>query len=696
MLFRHLFVLFAAIYSAFSFLATLLSQLCFVEELLSKVSAVRSGAEDLVGMSKQRYMDRLTWVRQLMRFNLSNWTDRKNFERVSQTLEVLRLDDSNGSIRKQPYCILLTGYPGCGKSSYALQLATACLRKRYGIAHSNDIVTLNETDEFQSEYRSSHKVVIFDDVGAEVYTINTTNPWRKVIDFVNNIRKTSLNPNVEMKGNVYIQPDLVIITTNLSDDFHVSSYMNSPDAIYRRLNKMLYLEPDFVTAKVMCQNKTNDKIEGWAYSTYSKPMVAGLLTERSSLIQSISSDFCRHLDEQQRFVDVTNNNFDVVVSKTAWGSFFSDVVEPNLPRKIPLSEDQEKLLPFYHRWWRAICVDNNSMPICMSSDAGYSDNQYVREAQEKISVHENYHVFQQFLLANVDWQFFEVIREFMIQETHLTLYQGIISGATTKYSRHYVLDKPGELANMYGIPCTLKDLDLAYQLYKNTNPPSSVVTSEDDDSFMPELSGSTSSIDVEKLNSPSEAICAVGKSDPPCLDWGSCSTSTSIEPYINQFISDCMVPDKWLRKYPCDLSRPSDPNIEQVISTAPMSLDLVGYEMKIANRRIDLVFRLTGIKRLTYIVVEVKSSASINKALTQARSYKIALSSEGLPRGAALYAMAFNSETCISDPIGFKNKKHNPDKKRFASIVGIWKKEYIDRCGAVEPGVDSSDHRSLS
>jgi hypothetical protein len=46
-------------------------------------------------------------------------------------------------------------------------------------------------------------------------------PYRKIIDFINNIRKTSLNPNLEMKGKVFIEPDLVIVTTNraLNDDY---------------------------------------------------------------------------------------------------------------------------------------------------------------------------------------------------------------------------------------------------------------------------------------------------------------------------------------------------------------------------------------------------------------------------------------------------------------------------------------------
>jgi len=229
-------------------LGTMISQLCIVEELLAKLPAIRVGS-GVAGITRQQYVDRLTWIKELLRqSSIVNWRDRQNFARVSQALEVLKLEDSNGSIRKQPYCVVLTGFPGCGKSRYALEIATACLRERYGNAYAGDIVTLNETDEFQSEYRTNHKVVIFDDLGAEAIKSNSPNPWRKVLDFVNNVRKTSLNPNVEMKGNVFIEPDLVIITTNLKRELSVSSFMAASGAIYRRIQKYIKLEDGYEKA----------------------------------------------------------------------------------------------------------------------------------------------------------------------------------------------------------------------------------------------------------------------------------------------------------------------------------------------------------------------------------------------------------------------------------------------------------------
>lgn len=112
-------------------LGTMISQLCIVEELLAKLPAIRVGS-GVAGITRQQYVDRLTWIKELLRqSSIVNWRDRQNFARVSQALEVLKLEDSNGSIRKQPYCVVLTGFPGCGKSRYALEIATACLRERW-------------------------------------------------------------------------------------------------------------------------------------------------------------------------------------------------------------------------------------------------------------------------------------------------------------------------------------------------------------------------------------------------------------------------------------------------------------------------------------------------------------------------------------------------------------------------------------
>lgn len=346
--------------------ASILQRIYFIEDTLSKLSSIRCGASNIVGLSRQRYIDRLTWIKCLLRFD-PTLLSRKSFERVSYALESLKLDDSNGKIRKQPFCVLLTGYPGSGKSNFALQLAVACLKKRYGSAVPGDIVTLNETDEFQSEFRTSHRVVIFDDLGAEKHDISK-NPWRKVLDFVNNIRKTALNPNVDMKGNVYIEPDLVIITTNLNNNLGVNCWMNAPAAIFRRIKSYIFLADGFTHAREIKITYDSRDSSG----AYSKEIVLDdgngpcNLIQRSVLIEDLVNRFERHMHEQTLFVEEANAIFDEIEDKTVIESFYHDVVYPYWPKKPILDDLTKKSLPIYTRMWHKLCLEDKQALVCMS------------------------------------------------------------------------------------------------------------------------------------------------------------------------------------------------------------------------------------------------------------------------------------------------------------------------------------------
>jgi energy-coupling factor transporter ATP-binding protein EcfA2 len=339
-----------------------------VEELLSKFAAVRCGAKSISGYSRQAYIDRLTWMRELLKFDPTP-VSRRAYERISYTLETLKLDDSNGKIRKQPYCVVLTGYPGSGKSTFALQLAVECMKRRYGEASPGDIVTLNETDEFQSEFRTSHKVVIFDDLGAESQRPGTVNPWRKVIDFVNNVRKTALNPNVDMKGNVYIEPDLVIITTNLHSCLGVTNWMKAPGAIFRRLKSYIVLADGFTECCEVVPEYDSNQVAG----VYSRSILvkridpkADKMISRNVMINDLVDRFDEHMLEQQSFVDEANSIFTDLAERGPVEAFLYDMVYPWWPKKPLLDKCTEAVLPLHTKMWRKLCLEDKQALVCMT------------------------------------------------------------------------------------------------------------------------------------------------------------------------------------------------------------------------------------------------------------------------------------------------------------------------------------------
>jgi len=299
--------------STYELLKQSLMQSGRLEESLSKVTSSKIGIHEGTVNSRSELLKRLKRYRML--FGIVN-TSRESqiLARLEHAIEDMETDVSTGALRKQPFCVVLYGNPGVGKSSFSIQLAKKLMHGRYGRFTSHDMVTLNETDEYQSEFRTSHKVVLFDDIGAaKVDRPDTSNPWRKVIDFVNNVQKTALNPNCEMKGKVYIQPDLVILTTNLdlSRTFaQVGGFMNCPEAIARRCSSVIHLK-DYHTGVVINYDGGNTH-NGAFCGKMPSNLAYGHQTviTREAIVTQLDEQFREHMIDQQNFVDKFNSYFD--------------------------------------------------------------------------------------------------------------------------------------------------------------------------------------------------------------------------------------------------------------------------------------------------------------------------------------------------------------------------------------------------
>lgn len=139
------------------------------------------------------------------------------------------------SIRMRPYAILAFGGSGVMKSSLTPAIARYILEVNGFDSAQRSVISINEFDKFQSEYRTYHNAVVFDDLCNGKPDQTEGNPVSKVIQFINNMPTSALNPNVDMKGNVMIEPKIVFGTTNLKH-LNAGLYSVEPLSIVGRFN----------------------------------------------------------------------------------------------------------------------------------------------------------------------------------------------------------------------------------------------------------------------------------------------------------------------------------------------------------------------------------------------------------------------------------------------------------------------------
>lgn len=233
---------------------------------------------------------------------------------LKQQLAKLWLRENNDIIRKQPYCILLEGPPGVGKTTCGLAMVKALIPD----IDRSDIIVLNEDDEFQSELRSNHRVIVLDDLNNTADNYLTTSPLRRVIDFVNNTPRRALMPDVELKGIVKIDPELVVITTNRNAQA-LLKFSNCGDSLVRRWRYFRVLkEGNFAYPfDTSCWRLGSYPMNFAGSTNYldwnSKVFYArdnGNWQNYQEVIVSLKETYTKHHIEQQSLVDMVNKHFD--------------------------------------------------------------------------------------------------------------------------------------------------------------------------------------------------------------------------------------------------------------------------------------------------------------------------------------------------------------------------------------------------
>jgi len=153
----------------------------------------------------------------------------------------------DASLRVKPYAVLIRGGSSVGKSTLGTIIS-------HVISRANDFpegkeywCTINGSDKYQSDFRSQHTCVMFDDMGNTKPEKCENNPLFVLIQFINNMHCSALSPEADKKGKMDIRCRMVIVTTNTSH-LHAPLFSVNPASIMRRFDLVIdvMLKPDAV------------------------------------------------------------------------------------------------------------------------------------------------------------------------------------------------------------------------------------------------------------------------------------------------------------------------------------------------------------------------------------------------------------------------------------------------------------------
>ena len=148
---------------------------------------------------------------------------------------MLVLSYKRSPVREAPFGLGIFGGSGVGKSSVNAILTKVLLSSNGYASAKENTITLNDADEYQSEFRSHHTAVCVDDHGNTKSDKYKTAPTTKIIQFMNNVQMTALSPIAEFKGKILIRPKIFTVTTNVKNML-AHDFSNEPVSILRRFH----------------------------------------------------------------------------------------------------------------------------------------------------------------------------------------------------------------------------------------------------------------------------------------------------------------------------------------------------------------------------------------------------------------------------------------------------------------------------
>jgi hypothetical protein len=166
-----------------------------------------------------------------------SWEQKIFSDRVTR-LRSLRADFNvyrcEGKLREAPFTVYIEGPSGVGKSSVSQIVMRSVLLHNGFEASDERLIALNDSDKFDSTYKSFINGVFMDDVHNTKLEFVEKAPTQKIIQICNNVPHYANVAEADMKGKVTVEPRCVVMTSNVPFSVVAHDYSNCGESILRR------------------------------------------------------------------------------------------------------------------------------------------------------------------------------------------------------------------------------------------------------------------------------------------------------------------------------------------------------------------------------------------------------------------------------------------------------------------------------
>lgn len=154
--------------------------------------------------------------------------------------DYITLKISSG-VRRAPFVLELFGASSQGKTTLGDQLIDALLTSA-GLPIGKEYrASYNPSDKYMSNWATNKTVLIMDDVANDRPDFVEKPPTRTIIDVCNNQPYYANMADLDSKGKVFVEPELVVVNTNVKNlDAH--AYSKCPYSIQRRMDVVIVVE----------------------------------------------------------------------------------------------------------------------------------------------------------------------------------------------------------------------------------------------------------------------------------------------------------------------------------------------------------------------------------------------------------------------------------------------------------------------